>query len=323
MKKTAFFLKDENGFMAIYATLIMALLLVIVAAWVPMKTQTVKANIEKERAVAAESLANGELSRVSGYLKLGIVDSPGILDNISARAGNLTYHALKTNDGDNSDVVSGSSYAIYTEPRLDSGAESFIVTAIAKVNGTTKIVRKTVELGNAENNTGDPSKALLNTQKAGEYMLDVVGYGAGYGYYRGRRLTWDVYETYNTGDYSNFLETDEDFLNKLLGTQNYKDEIQYGYEHKLYWRLTRFRGKDKSTAGFYLTNLEGFAYNRAYAVAIPTDDGGFIYYRSVRKYWDNRIYLTSGAPEYMNTSTIENAIKKIKRNRNWEAVNMS
>ena len=279
--------KSEKGFLAIYASLIMLMLFFIVAAWVPMMSQMANSNIETEKFVGAEYLASGELSRVVGYIRDNTITSnSGVLDKVSTK-DNLKYYDLKVDDDDSASDIDGIEFAIYTEPALNTSSSEFVVTAIAKYNGTTKIARKTVVRGSVNLE----STALLATQKAAHTL-----YLEGKSFKNGNQLSSAI-ALYNklldTGVYILYEETNESFINKLLGTTDYKTELGIG---KLYWAADIKNKEDETDIVYYLAEDSlGKNSNKGWAIALLNDAAinsptveDFVYYRGLASKKDVR-----------------------------------
>jgi len=280
MKKTKEFKKSQQGFLAIYATLVMLMLFFIVTAWGPMMSQMAVKNVEIEKSLGAEYLAAGELSRVAGYIKNNTMMSDrDILDKVSTK-DDLKYYNLKVNDDDTDSDIDDFTFAIYTDPDLNYSSSEFVVTAIAKYNGTTKIARKTVVRGSVNLE----STALLAAQKAAHAL-----YLDGQSFKNGNQLSSAI-ALYNqlldTGDYILYEETNESFINKLLGTTDYKTEL--GID-KLYWAADIENKEGETDIVYYLAEDSlGKNSNKGWAIALLNDAAissptveDFVYYRGL------------------------------------------
>lgn len=287
MKKVTKFKKSEKGFLAVYASLIMLMLFFIVAAWGPMMSQMATGNVETEKAIGAEYLAVGELSRIEGHIKNDDMTSgSAILDKISADKNSLNYYNLKVNDSDSDSDIDGFKFAIYKELNETSG--NWEVTSIAKYNGTTKIARKTIS---SAGNTNLKSTALIATQST-VHTLYVEGEDDWKfkGFKNGNQLS-DAIANYNedrdTGVNILYEETNEGFINKLLGTTDYKTELGLG---KLYWAGS-IRNKQGEIDIVYYLAESSFGRNagRGWAIAMLTSPDDldsptveeFVYYRGL------------------------------------------
>lgn len=316
MKKTKEFKKSQQGFLAIYATLVMLMLFFIVTAWGPMMSQMAVKNVEIEKSLGAEYLAAGELSRVAGYIKNNTMMSDrDILDKVSTK-DDLKYYNLKVNDDDTDSDIDDFTFAIYTDPDLNYSSSEFVVTAIAKYNGTTKIMKKTIKKGTSSEMS--PSEALLKTQDAvANIFADAIASGKFNGF-SGNQLNSEIVD-FNTEDNTLYEETNEAFINKLLGTTDYKTEL--GID-ELYWHVNLGSRTEEDTVFYYLAeNPTGNNSWRGWAVAIPTSEG-FVYYQGLGTNLNGTVRQETGGLASVNNNTLEVFQTMLDASPLWEEVEM-
>lgn len=334
------FKKSEQGFLAVYATLVMLMLFFIVAAWGPMMSQMATGNVETEKYVGAEYLAEGELSRVIGYIKNNtMTGDSAILDKVSAK-DNLKYYSLKTNDDDSKADIDGFEFAIYSEPALNSSSSEFVVTAIAKYNGTTKIVRQTVQKGEGTSNEDTGTTASKGSRKLKQTQQAIVNIfkdaikkakqnGETFQGFTGPELNEAIVNSNGTGNGNKktlYEETDDDFINELLGTTDYKSELYINNKttvDKLYWHVNLGSHTEEDTVLYYLadssTGTNGWT---AWAIAIPTGKNKFIYYRGLNTNWNGTKRYPTGGLATLNNNTLESYQTILDASLLWEEVQM-
>ena len=244
----------------------------------------------------------------------------GILDKVSTK-DNLVFYDLKVEDDDSSSDIDGLKFAIYTEPDLNNTSSEFVVTAIAKYDGTTKIMRKTIEKVDASTITA--SQALLDTQSAIAAIFEAgIENDKNFNGFSGNQLNTAVAK-YNQDENGTskilYEETNDDIINKLLGTTDYKTEL--GID-ELYWHVNLGFRSDEDSVFYYLgENSNGNNNWRGWAAAIPTTDG-FVYYRGLNTNWNGTVREETPGLASVNNNTLDVFQTMLDASPLWEKVDI-